>query len=375
MPASLWPAPSGRGHQSALERLRRDLSGHRFPNLYKALARGDWSDYQSCFIDPTEAWFSSYLYDEPVQLSVEQPPPWAMLQAPSAPETFAANTRFFVSPVHLQLSREGVYLIPPDELQLSEQDHIHLWEMAQALCEHAGWTTQQASANFINPVGFDAGINLSAPSPWSSSQLGLADYLPQGEHLRSWRSLWMDIQVSLHQHTVNKVREAKGLMPINAFWWWGGGKPCGSHWSGLHVTGEHPLTDRLLSFAHSSGLLNSADVNHAGRVFVAPVQTPLDWTEQAHALHVFDTQVIQPLLMGATPFDVVFVGQRGWSTSHIGSAVRWKVWRKQIDPVRLIEPSPEGPSEEDLLDAWEAGQRDQQAIFDDQPHSSFRNRS
>ena len=128
MPASLWPAPSGRGHQSALERLRRDLSGHRFPNLYKALARGDWSDYQSCFIDPTEAWFSSYLYDEPVQLSVEQPPPWAMLQAPSAPETFAANTRFFVSPVHLQLSREGVYLIPPDELQLSEQDHIHLWD-------------------------------------------------------------------------------------------------------------------------------------------------------------------------------------------------------------------------------------------------------
>ncbi|HEX7111423.1 MAG TPA: phosphoglycerate mutase, partial [Mizugakiibacter sp.] len=53
----------------------------------------------------------------------------------------------------------------------------------------------------------------------------LFEHLPQGVEGRRWRQLFNEAQVILHQHPVNAARRARGAMPANSLWFWGGGAP------------------------------------------------------------------------------------------------------------------------------------------------------
>ena len=46
-------------------------------------------------------------------------------------------------------------------------------------------------------------------------------FLPTGEDARRWQRLLNEIQVTLHNHPVNAVREAAGRRTINSLWFWG----------------------------------------------------------------------------------------------------------------------------------------------------------
>jgi hypothetical protein len=52
----------------------------------------------------------------------------------------------------------------------------------------------------------------------------LAHHLPQGADGRRWRVLLNDVQVLLHQHPLNARRQARGQLPVNSLWLWGGGR-------------------------------------------------------------------------------------------------------------------------------------------------------
>lgn len=47
------------------------------------------------------------------------------------------------------------------------------------------------------------------------------DHLPEGEGARAWRGLDNEVQITLHQHSRNQERQRRGLLPVNALWWWG----------------------------------------------------------------------------------------------------------------------------------------------------------
>lgn len=94
----------------------------------------------------------------------------------------------------------------------------------------------------LRPLFGDAGFTLDAPAParWylqlpreapvpdfpdPGDTLGddlfeHADTSPEG---RKWRALASEAQVVLHNHPWNAQRAARGLAPINALWFWGGG--------------------------------------------------------------------------------------------------------------------------------------------------------
>src|SRR5690606_10436229 len=93
------------------------------------------------------------------------------------------------------------------------------------------------------PVFGDAGFELDAPDParWylrlpvearlpAFSDPGDAlgedvfehmDTSPEG---RRWRTLASESQVILHNHPLNADRAARGQAPVNALWFWGGGR-------------------------------------------------------------------------------------------------------------------------------------------------------
>ncbi len=47
--------------------------------------------------------------------------------------------------------------------------------------------------------------------------------LPQGEEALRWHAVLNEIQMLFHDHVVNQAREARGELPINSVWLWGGG--------------------------------------------------------------------------------------------------------------------------------------------------------
>ncbi|WP_233842852.1 phosphoglycerate mutase [Dyella sp. 2HG41-7] len=100
----------------------------------------------------------------------------------------------------------------------------------------------RALADALKPIFDDAGMTLcvSSPDRWHlrlpadialpdfdapEQALGedLYEHLPQGEHARTWRMLFNEVQVLLHQHPINTERRERGLPPVNCLWFWGGG--------------------------------------------------------------------------------------------------------------------------------------------------------
>lgn len=96
----------------------------------------------------------------------------------------------------------------------------------------------------LRPIFGDAGFALDAPVPsrWylrlprgtrvprfsdPDAALGedLFDHQVDGPEARRWRAIESDVQVTLHNHPWNERRRARGLVPINALWFWGSGEP------------------------------------------------------------------------------------------------------------------------------------------------------
>ena len=104
-------------------------------------------------------------------------------------------------------------------------------------------TEAEALARPLRPLYGDRGflLELTSPARWHlrlprdtrppdfaapDRVLGddLLGYLPQGAADAAWRQLFNETQVLLHQHPVNAERRARGQMPVNCLWLWGGGR-------------------------------------------------------------------------------------------------------------------------------------------------------
>jgi hypothetical protein len=60
------------------------------------------------------------------------------------------------------------------------------------------------------------------------------DFMPSGESAASYRNLISEVEMALHDHEVNQVRQAIGLAPVNSLWLWGGGT------APEQITAPHP---------------------------------------------------------------------------------------------------------------------------------------
>ena len=74
----------------------------------------------------------------------------------------------------------------------------------------------------------------------------LNEILPQGTEAVRWHALMNEIQMLLHQHPVNAVRERQGEAPVNAMWFWGAGAlPAVPTAPFQHVIASDPLARGL----------------------------------------------------------------------------------------------------------------------------------
>lgn len=104
--------------------------------------------------------------------------------------------------------------------------------------------------------------------------------LPRGGSDRSWHALLTEIQMLFFGTPVNAQREARGQLPINSLWFWGGGR--------LPVGAVSPADDIYAGDVVARGLARLA-----GAAIGSPPENADDWRESAGAaaesLIVLDT--------------------------------------------------------------------------------------
>lgn len=175
-------------------------------------------------------------------------------------------------PVHLRLQRDQLILLPEVEVSTDEAR-----QLCAALNEHFAGQGME----FFAPHPLRWYVRVDRLPDIETVPLSLAagrnvrDLLPGGREAARWHRIFNEIQMLLFNHPVNEVREARGTLPVNSLWLWGGGcdtllaKPAGR---GLNVLPQKNY-DQVSSDEALAGMFAAA----AG---VAFAEWPGQWRDE-----------------------------------------------------------------------------------------------
>ena len=125
-------------------------------------------------------------------------------------------------PAHLRLQREQMVLLPNVDISADE---------AGQLCAALNGNFAGQGMEFFAPhpqrwyVRLDKLPDIVTVPLSQAAGRNVHDLLPKGVEALRWHQVFNEIQMLLFAHPVNEDREARGELPINSLWFWGGG--CG----------------------------------------------------------------------------------------------------------------------------------------------------
>lgn len=196
-------------HASALDdAARHAFSGLALPNLTALLAR----------LSPTDTWGSDEFSPHPphhvalAALRGQAEPSAAAWAVDAGPELAWA----LMSPVHLAVGTEGVDVLPPAALALSESDAARFVALLRELWPEAeGWQWRVLDATRW-AIGHATALDgLHAASIERAAGQHIEPWLPDSRVLRRWQN---EAQMLLHGHPLNEEREARGAHAVNSVW-------------------------------------------------------------------------------------------------------------------------------------------------------------
>jgi hypothetical protein len=238
------------------------------------------------------------------------------LDAPVAPISAAfdglgAGCWLRADPVHLRLQREQMLL---------SQEAVTHQEAVQFCASLNEYFAGQGMAFFApHPqrwyVRLDRLPDMQT-TPLSEVTGGnVRGALPRGAEAQRWHQVFNEIQMLLFAHPLNEAREARGELPINSLWLWGGGcdtllaKPAGcgnSRQATPSVQGGDPVTS-WGGGSHPDGLAKNYDHVNSDEVmaemFAAAAGIPYgnlagQWHQQAGSQLVLCTALRAALHAG-----------------------------------------------------------------------------
>lgn len=159
-------------------------------------------------------------------------------------ETDRGASRMRADPVHLRLGADGPTLLPAAGFEITRTEADRL---AASLNEHFG---AQASFVVLAPVQWCARTALESDfagaAPADLAGQPVDSRLPQARGA----AFLTEIQMVLHDHPVNRDREARGAPVVNSLWLWGSGKLPASVEAPWHsLTADEPLCGGLARLA------------------------------------------------------------------------------------------------------------------------------
>ena len=127
-------------------------------------------------------------------------------------------------PVHLRIQRDQLILQPDVRLAADE---------AAQLCASLNAHFAVAGLCFFAPrpqrwyLRLDAARDMTTYPLAQVAGRNVRAHLPHGPDALRWHGMFNEIQMLLFEHVVNRAREARGELPINSVWLWGGGRAAG----------------------------------------------------------------------------------------------------------------------------------------------------
>jgi len=193
--------------------LENATQGLRLPALETLLARGT---IRSCPQEGVEAALCE-------AMSIPRQQDWPLapitLEADGKPAEAAHWLR--ADPVHLGLMRDRIVLTDNRMLNLAPQEASAL---ATAIGQHFGEAFNPIP---LHPqrwyVPFAKPPRLTTHPPSVARGQGIEPLMPRGDDAMHFRTLLNELQMLLFTHPVNQAREARGELPVNSVWLWGGG--------------------------------------------------------------------------------------------------------------------------------------------------------
>jgi len=148
------------------------------------------------------------------------PLPLAALSAAYA-QLSSAGRWLKATPISLTTDQNSAYIVDASlavakqEIQLLVSDLNQLFSQ-DGLIFHAG------DSELL--LEFSKNLEIITSPLTDILHSNIAEYLPQGADKAYWHKLFIEIQMFLYQHPINKTREQKFQTPISALWFWGEGE-------------------------------------------------------------------------------------------------------------------------------------------------------
>ena len=227
--------------------------------------------------------------------------PWPQ----AAQDTGLPGLQAWMTPCHWQVGMDTVVMLPPEALQLGDDESQQLLLAMQAWLQQDGLQVQWHSA-----------LRWHARSPQLDGMCTASLARVSGANIRPWlmggnlppalRRLQSEMQMLLYNHPVNDARMARGQLTVNSFWLHGAGHPA-------------PVTAAAGAFRRIDALQEAA------------TQGPLAWQQ---AWQTLDAQVLAPLVHTDTPLQLSLCSEstaHTWQRSPQGWTQRL---RRLLQPVR-----------------------------------------
>ncbi len=204
VPSLFWPET---GDADPFESLR-------LPALEILLNRGSAAD---CACEDEPAWFCG-------RFGVQKQIDWPVAPLALAGDGGTPGTDYWLraDPVHLRAHNDGLILLAPETLDITEQESRELTAAlngqfaTEGLGLHAAhprrWYLKMPQAPKIHTVALKQAVGRDV------------NYLlPEGEERLRWHRIFNTVQMLLHSHPVNTARTNRGMAEVNSLWFWGGG--------------------------------------------------------------------------------------------------------------------------------------------------------
>jgi hypothetical protein len=243
-------------------------------------------------------------------------------------------------PVHLRAERDVVLLFDARHFALER-------ESAGALVDALNVHFVADGLRFFAPhptrwyVRLDRVPDVSTWPLRGAAGRSIDAMLPYGSEALAWHRRVNEIQMLLHAHAVNEMRESAGQVAVNSVWFWGGGTlPTAAGGSFSGVWGDDPLARGLARAAR----LPSAPLPEGAEHWLAKaaagehvVLLPPPAMQPREALLATEQLWFAPLLTALKRRQLsalTLVAEDGGTAARfeVGAADLWKFWRRAALP-------------------------------------------
>jgi hypothetical protein len=268
--------------------------------------------------------------------------PWGALRLLGEGGDPADAAWICADPAHLRFARDTLVLAGSNEVEVDTQEaadlvatlNRHFPDLGQfQAVSPRRWYLRLAQPPAITTRAFDLAVGRKVDN-----------FLPEGADARAWRRVINEVQMLLHAHPVNQVREARGQAAINSLWFWGAGRLPQPRSRYAMLAADLPAARglglacgvRSEPLAHSTaGLLAWQGSGHA-LLLLDALHLPclhLDADAWRDALEALEAEWLAPLLAALYAGQIeslrlIALGDEAAAEVELLAADRWKFWRR-----------------------------------------------